>query len=491
MVYLRVLGPFEADVADVTVPLGGPRQRAVLALLVAARGRVVSIDRMIEDLWRGEPPAQAITSLQAYVSNLRRLLEPGRPRRAPATILVSAAPGYALRLPDDAVDAWRFEHLLRTAHDRADTAPAEAHRLAEDALALWHGPAFAAAADEPWAYAEATRLDELHLSARELHIATALRSGATAAATVDAERLTRDAPLREEAWRLHALALWSGNRQADALATLRQARAVLAADVGLDPGPALTDLEQAILSRRMEVLREATEPPPGPPTRPARPTDASSTPEPQVATTGPAQAAPEPPTGVGYGAGTAGPHALATGPAQAAPERPSGEGSGTAGPQAAPTAYGHEAQAAPTPADHPPPPARVGAASATGRPARATNEPAGTPSTARAPAPGNGGPTTFGSGEDRAGPGVASGPVAVVGGHAAGDSVVVAGSAWGGGARGGAEADVVPVGRPLTGSGQDRAGRGVASGPVAVVGGHAAGDSVVVAGSAWGGGARG
>ncbi|MFJ8741221.1 BTAD domain-containing putative transcriptional regulator [Embleya sp. NPDC127516] len=258
MVYLRVLGPFEADVDDVTVPLGGPRQRAVLALLVAARGRVVSIDRMIEDLWRGEPPAQAVTSLQAYVSNLRRLLEPGRARRAPATVLVSAAPGYALRLPDDAVDAWRFERLLRAARERLDAAPVEARTVVETALALWRGPAFAAASDEPWALAEAARLSELHLNARELHIAAGLRSGAAAAAAADAERLTRDAPLREEAWRLHALALWAGNRQADALATLRRARAVLAADVGLDPGPALTEVEAAILGRRMHVLRAAT-----------------------------------------------------------------------------------------------------------------------------------------------------------------------------------------------------------------------------------------
>ncbi|MFE3198181.1 BTAD domain-containing putative transcriptional regulator [Embleya sp. NPDC059237] len=257
MVYLRVLGPFEAEVADVTVPLGGPRQRAVLALLTVARGRVVSIDRMVEDLWRGEPPTQAVTSLQAYVSNLRRLLEPGRPRRAPATILVSAAPGYALRLPDDAVDAWRFERLLHTARERVEADPAEARKLVETALALWRGPAFAAASDEPWAVAEAARLDELHLSARELHITAGLRTGDPADAAVDAERLTREAPLREEGWRLHALALWASHRQADALATLRRARAVLADDVGLDPGPALTEVEEAILGQRMEVLRAA------------------------------------------------------------------------------------------------------------------------------------------------------------------------------------------------------------------------------------------
>src|SRR6185369_13376898 len=101
---IRVLGPLEAEVEGARADLGGPLQRAVLALLLMERGRVVSVDRMIDQLWRGEPPARAIASLQAYVSNLRRILEPGRARRAQARILVSAPPGYAVRLPDEAVD---------------------------------------------------------------------------------------------------------------------------------------------------------------------------------------------------------------------------------------------------------------------------------------------------------------------------------------------------------------------------------------------------
>ena len=102
---IRVLGALEAEVEGARVDLGGPLQRAVLALLLMERGRVVSVDRMIDQLWRGEPPPRAIASLQAYVSNLRRILEPGRARRAQARILVSAPPGYAVRLPDEAVDA--------------------------------------------------------------------------------------------------------------------------------------------------------------------------------------------------------------------------------------------------------------------------------------------------------------------------------------------------------------------------------------------------
>ncbi|MEV3987063.1 BTAD domain-containing putative transcriptional regulator [Nonomuraea sp. NPDC049758] len=265
MVFIRVLGALAAEVGGEPVPLGGPRQRGVLALLVAARGQVVPVDRMIEDLWGGEPPARALLSLQAYVSNLRRLLEPGRPPRSPARLLVSAAPGYALRLPSEAVDAWRFEGLLGRARADSDVGAARA-RLGE-ALGLWQGPAFAEVADEPWAAAETARLNELRSVAAELHVAAGLRVGDPAVVVAEAERLTREEPLREEGWRLHALALWSSGRQADALATLRRARGILAEELGLDPGPELVALEEAILTQRMEVLR-ATVPAPASPAAP-------------------------------------------------------------------------------------------------------------------------------------------------------------------------------------------------------------------------------
>ena len=164
---IRVLGPLEAEVEGARADLGGPLQRAVLALLLMERGRVVSVDRMIDQLWRGEPPPRAIASLQAYVSNLRRILEPGRARRAQARILVSAPPGYAVRLPDGAVDAWRFESLLTAARKDAPGQPERARQELEQALALWRGPAYAEFADEEWATAEVVRLTEQHLAAQE------------------------------------------------------------------------------------------------------------------------------------------------------------------------------------------------------------------------------------------------------------------------------------------------------------------------------------
>ncbi|NKY86849.1 AfsR/SARP family transcriptional regulator [Nocardia veterana] len=282
MVFIRVLGSFAAEAGGEALPLGGPRQRGVLALLVAARGQVVPVDRMIEDLWRGEPPARALASLQAYVSNLRRLLEPGRPPRAPARLLMSASPGYALRLPRSAVDAWRFEDLLDEARTLAD--PRDAHTRLTEALALWRGPAFAEVADEPWVAAEIARLDELRLIARELRIAAGLRLGDPATVVPDAETFTHDHPLREEGWRLHALALWSSGRQADSLAALRRARATFADELGLDPGPDLVALEEAILTQRTDVLHTAVPPPAAHTPRVAAPTPPSVIEKPYTAT---------------------------------------------------------------------------------------------------------------------------------------------------------------------------------------------------------------
>ncbi|MEU8435206.1 BTAD domain-containing putative transcriptional regulator [Streptomyces sp. NPDC029216] len=257
MLRIRVLGPLEAESEGRPVPLGAPRQRAVLAGLLAARGAVVSVDRLAEDLWRGTPPAKATASLHAYVSNLRRLLEPERPPRAPAGVLVTCAPGYALRLPDEAVDAWHFESRLEQA--RRAAAPRSRELLAE-ALSWWRGSAFQEHADEEWAAPEAARLTALLADARELAVAADLRAGPPAEAARAAAALVEAEPLREEGWRLLALAHWACGRQADALAVLRRARAVMREELGCDPSPVLTGVEQALLEQRLDALRAGTSP---------------------------------------------------------------------------------------------------------------------------------------------------------------------------------------------------------------------------------------
>jgi DNA-binding SARP family transcriptional activator len=256
MLRLRVLGALEATLEpNVTGPpdLGGPRQRSVLALLLVARRQVVSVDRLVEDLWNGEPPRRAIGALQAYVSHLRRALEPHRAPRSPAAILVSEPPGYAIRVDEDAVDAWRFESLVRRANDTPD--PAAARVLLDEALGLWRGPAYAEFATESWAVAEAARLDGLRIVARERWCETVLRGGEAHEAVMAAEALTREHPLREEGWRLLAMSLYAGGRQADALDALRRARDILAEELGMDPGPALLQVETDVLRQRLAITR--------------------------------------------------------------------------------------------------------------------------------------------------------------------------------------------------------------------------------------------
>jgi len=159
---MTVLGGVGATFRARPLELGGRRQRAVLALLIAARGSAVTRDRLVEGVWGGRPPQRAAASLQAHVSHLRRCLEPERGARARGGVIVSEQAGYALRLPDDAVDAWRFEEALRSAAVHTDEGrPSEAVSVLESGLALWRGPAYAEYADEPWARQESARLAEL------------------------------------------------------------------------------------------------------------------------------------------------------------------------------------------------------------------------------------------------------------------------------------------------------------------------------------------
>ena len=159
------------------------------------------------------------------------------------------------------MDAWRFESLLTAARKAAPGQPERARHDLEQALALWRGPAYAEFADEEWAAAEVARLTEQHLAAQEAWAETAFRTGAAAEAVPAAEALIRQQPLREGSWRLLALSLWACDRQADALAALRRARRILRDELGLEPGPALAEVEEAILGQHQEVLHRAQPPP--------------------------------------------------------------------------------------------------------------------------------------------------------------------------------------------------------------------------------------
>ncbi|AXK37838.1 SARP family transcriptional regulator [Streptomyces armeniacus] len=247
MVTFGVLGPVAAwDAAADAIALKGPRHRAVLARLIAARRRVVPVGLLVEDLWAGDPPPGAVNAVRTFVAALRRALEPERAPRTPARLLVTEGPGYALRAGRDAVDAWRFEDAVAEA---AALPPVRALARLEEALGWWRGPAYAEFAEEAWARAERSRLGELRLQAVERLAGARLALGRTAEAVPDLDAHVAEHPWREDAWRLLALALYRTGRQGDALAVLRRARTLLAEQLGLDPGPELRRLENDILRR--------------------------------------------------------------------------------------------------------------------------------------------------------------------------------------------------------------------------------------------------
>lgn len=255
-----VLGPVTAWDADGNaIDLKGPRHRSVLARLLVAKGHVVPVSRLVDDLWRDDPPAQAVGAVRTFVAALRRALEPDRPPRTPARLLVTDGPGYALRAVKDAVDAWRFEASVTAAG--ALPAKEAAVRL-DEALGCWRGPAYTEFAEQEWARTESRRLTELRLHAVELRAEALLALGLADRAAADLRAHAAEHPWRENAWRLLALALYRTGRQADALDVLRRARALLAEELGIDPGPGLRSLEADIL-HQADHLGEARDNPAG------------------------------------------------------------------------------------------------------------------------------------------------------------------------------------------------------------------------------------
>jgi len=281
-VEVAVLGPVRAELDGGGVDLGTPKQRALVAALALSAGRPVPVDTIVDLLWGDAAPGGVAGTLQAYVSGLRRVLEPGRERRAPATVLVTASPGYALRLEPGALDAERFEHVLDEQHRRVQllsgVGPAvlSADELVEcvehldEVLALWRGRPYAELDDAPAAVAERTRLEELRLVALEDRAVADLALGHHSTVAADLEAMTAAHPLRERLWGLRALALTRSGRQADALQVLREIRDVLDEELGIEPGAELRDLQTAVL--RQDPALDWVAPPrqPGAPVVPRR-----------------------------------------------------------------------------------------------------------------------------------------------------------------------------------------------------------------------------
>ncbi|WP_433217406.1 BTAD domain-containing putative transcriptional regulator [Dactylosporangium sp. CS-047395] len=247
---VRILGPLEVlSPAGDQIDLGTPKQRAVVALLATRPGRVVPVQTLVDELWAEEPPERAIASLQAYVSRIRRALEPGRAARDRAAVLVSRAPGYLLDLPPAAVDATR----LAAAVEGPSTDPA----TFTEALALWRGDPLPELGDSALAQAERARLQELRFAAVERRGTAWLAAGKLPEVIFTTEAALAEAPYREALWVQLILALYRAGRQADALNACTRARTLLADDLGIEPGADLRRLESDILRRSPDLAEPA------------------------------------------------------------------------------------------------------------------------------------------------------------------------------------------------------------------------------------------
>ena len=236
----RILGPVEAHDDGQPLPLGGPKQRALLAMLLLQANRPVSRDRLIEGLWGEQAPPSAAHSLDGYVSRLRRTLGAGRIERRP--------PGYVLHVEPDELDLHRFESLVEDARKAASAGRVDqaTGRFAE-ALRVWRGQALADIVFEPFAGFEAERLEERRLAVREEWIEVRLALGEGTGLVPLLEDLVREHPFRERPIGQLMLALYRSGRQTDALAVFTGARHRLATELGLEPGSELRSLEQRIL----------------------------------------------------------------------------------------------------------------------------------------------------------------------------------------------------------------------------------------------------
>ena len=232
----RILGPLEVSDAGKPLPLGGQKQRAVLAFLLIEPGRVVSTDRLVDALWGERPPRTAGTSLHNFISQLRRLLGPG--------ILETKPPGYRLRVRPGELDVDRFRVLVEGARTKP---PAERARRLQEALALWRGSALADFTFDAFAQPHIAHLEELRLATLEERVQADLETGRHAELVGELEALVDQHPVRERLRGHYMVALYRSGRQAEALQTYQEGRRLLVDQLGIEPSRDLQQLHGAIL----------------------------------------------------------------------------------------------------------------------------------------------------------------------------------------------------------------------------------------------------
>ena len=247
----RILGPLEVVGAEGPLALGGQKQRAVLAVLLLDANRVVSVDRLVDAVWGEQPPRTAPTSLQNFISQLRKLLGP--------EILETRAPGYRLNVHPGDLDLDRFRAAVEAARPLEPEPRAVALR---EALALWRGPPLAEFTFEAFAQSEIGRLEELRLTTLEDRVQADLEAGRHGELVGELEALVEQHPLRERLRGQLMLALYRAGRQAEALETYQDARRALVDELGIDPSPSLQQLHASILRQEAGLERMSAAPAP-------------------------------------------------------------------------------------------------------------------------------------------------------------------------------------------------------------------------------------
>ncbi|MBF6329899.1 BTAD domain-containing putative transcriptional regulator [Nocardia transvalensis] len=250
-IFIKVLGPIEVrDAGGRPVAVGSQRRRELLGRLVAAGGRAVPLPVLVDDLWE-DPPSAATGAVRTFISELRRALEPDRCPRARSHIIETVGNGYALRIPRAHVDAHRFEDTLQAMRHGSSGQVASA---LSEALSWWAGEPYAGLGASPWLTRERARLTELHCQAIELRARATLELGDGAPLIPELEAFAAAHPWREQAWVLVSHALYQADRQVDALASLRHARARLLERFGLESVNSLDHLERDILRHSPHLM---------------------------------------------------------------------------------------------------------------------------------------------------------------------------------------------------------------------------------------------
>jgi DNA-binding SARP family transcriptional activator len=242
-----ILGPLEAVVEGGQLQLQAEKPRALLALLLLRRNRVVPATELIDDLWGDDPPETAASALQVYVSQLRKALGPDR--------VLTKAPGYSIRVEEGELDLDGFEHLVGKGRELLEQGNAEpAAELLREALGLWRGSALAEFSAAPFARTAGVRLEESRLEAVELRVDADLALGRETRLVPELEELVAASPYRERLRAQLMLALYRSGRQAEALELYRRTRDTFVDELGIDPGPELQELEQRILRQDKSLL---------------------------------------------------------------------------------------------------------------------------------------------------------------------------------------------------------------------------------------------